>query len=38
VLASGGTPLRLLGGGVLIFGLCLFMAFLPRIAAVKGYV
>src|SRR5215210_88137 len=37
VLASGGTPLRLLGGGVLIFGLCLFMAFLPRIAAGKGY-
>jgi UDP-N-acetylmuramyl pentapeptide phosphotransferase/UDP-N-acetylglucosamine-1-phosphate transferase len=37
VLASGGTLLRLLAGGVLIFGLCLFMAFLPRIAAGKGY-
>ena len=33
VLASGGTPLLLLLGGVLIFGLCLFMTFLPRIAA-----
>jgi UDP-N-acetylmuramyl pentapeptide phosphotransferase/UDP-N-acetylglucosamine-1-phosphate transferase len=38
VLASGGTLLRLLGGGVLILGLCLFMAFLPRIAAGQGYV
>ena len=38
VLASGGTLLLLLLGGVLIFGLCLFMAFLPRIAAGKGYV
>jgi UDP-N-acetylmuramyl pentapeptide phosphotransferase/UDP-N-acetylglucosamine-1-phosphate transferase len=38
VLASGGTLLRLLAGGVLILGLCLFMAFLPRIAAGQGYV
>ena len=38
VLASGGTLLLLLLGGVLTFGLCLFMAFLPRIAAGKGYV
>ena len=38
VLASGGTFLLLLLGGVLIFGLSLFMAFLPRIAAGKGYV
>src|ERR687890_2146668 len=30
LLASVGTPLRLLGGGVMILGLCLFMAFLPR--------
>src|SRR5918997_819192 len=38
VLASSGTLLLLLLGGVLIFGLCLFMAFLPRIAAGKGNV
>ncbi len=38
VLASGGTPLRLLAGSVLLFALCIFMAFLPRIAAGKGYV
>ena len=38
LLASGGAPLRLLGGGVLILGLCLFMAFLPRIAGERDYV
>lgn len=38
LLASGGTPLRLLGGGVTILGLCLFMAFLPRIASERDYV
>ncbi len=38
LLASGGTPSRLLGGGVLILGLCLFMAFLPRIAGERDYV
>ena len=38
LLASGGTPLRLLGGGVIILGLCLFMAFLPRIAGERDYV
>ena len=38
LLASGGAPLRLLGGGVLILGLCLFMAFLPRIAGEREYV
>jgi UDP-N-acetylmuramyl pentapeptide phosphotransferase/UDP-N-acetylglucosamine-1-phosphate transferase len=32
LLASDGTPLRLVGGGLTILGLCLFMAFLPRIA------
>jgi UDP-N-acetylmuramyl pentapeptide phosphotransferase/UDP-N-acetylglucosamine-1-phosphate transferase len=38
LLASGGTPLRLLGGGIIILGLCLFMAFLPRIAGERDYV
>ena len=38
LLASGGAPLRLLGGGVMILGLCLFMAFLPRIAGEREYV
>ena len=38
LLASGGAPLRLLGGGVRILGLCLFMAFLPRIAGERDYV
>jgi UDP-N-acetylmuramyl pentapeptide phosphotransferase/UDP-N-acetylglucosamine-1-phosphate transferase len=38
LLASGGTPLRLLGGGIIILGLCLFMAFLPRIASERDYV
>jgi UDP-N-acetylmuramyl pentapeptide phosphotransferase/UDP-N-acetylglucosamine-1-phosphate transferase len=33
VLASGGTLLLLLLAGILIFGLCLIMAFLPGIAA-----
>ena len=33
VLASGGTVLLLLLAGILIFGLCLIMAFLPGIAA-----
>jgi UDP-N-acetylmuramyl pentapeptide phosphotransferase/UDP-N-acetylglucosamine-1-phosphate transferase len=38
LLASGGAPLQLLGGGVMILGLCLFMAFLPRIAGERDYV
>ena len=38
LLASGGTLLRLSLGGVLILGLCLFMAFLPRIASERDYV
>jgi UDP-N-acetylmuramyl pentapeptide phosphotransferase/UDP-N-acetylglucosamine-1-phosphate transferase len=38
LLASGGTLPRLLGGGVLILGLCLFMAFLPRIVGERSYV
>ena len=38
LLASGGAPLRLLGGGVMLLGLCLFMAFLPRIAGERDYV
>ncbi len=38
LLASGGTPSRLLGGGALILGCCLFMAFLPRIASERDYV
>src|SRR5215212_8839198 len=33
VLASGGTLLLLLLAGILLFGLCLIMAFLPGIAA-----
>ncbi len=33
VLASGGTLLLLLLAGILLFGLCLIMAFLPDIAA-----
>ncbi len=36
VLASGGTLLRLFFGGALILGLCLFMAFLPRIAGERA--
>jgi UDP-N-acetylmuramyl pentapeptide phosphotransferase/UDP-N-acetylglucosamine-1-phosphate transferase len=38
LLASVGTPLRLLGGGVMILGLCLVMAFLPRLAGDRDYV
>jgi UDP-N-acetylmuramyl pentapeptide phosphotransferase/UDP-N-acetylglucosamine-1-phosphate transferase len=38
LLASGGAPLRLLGGGVMILGLCLFMAYLPRIVGERDYV
>ena len=38
LLASGGAPLRLLGGGVMMLGLCLFMALLPRIAGERDYV
>ncbi len=38
LLASGGTPLRLVGGAVITLGLCLFMAFLPRIAGERDYV
>ena len=38
LLASGGAPLRLLGGGGMILGLCLFMAFLPWIAGERNYV
>jgi UDP-N-acetylmuramyl pentapeptide phosphotransferase/UDP-N-acetylglucosamine-1-phosphate transferase len=38
LLASGGTPARLLGGAALILGCCLFMAFLPRIAGERDYV
>ncbi len=38
LLASDGTPLRFLGGGVIVLGLCLFMAFLPRIADERDYV
>ncbi len=37
LLAAGGTPLRLLGGGVLVLGCCLFMAFLPRVAGEQDY-
>lgn len=37
LLASGGTPLRLFGGGVLVLGLCLSMVFLPRIAGERDY-
>jgi UDP-N-acetylmuramyl pentapeptide phosphotransferase/UDP-N-acetylglucosamine-1-phosphate transferase len=37
LLASGGTPLRLLGGAALVLGCCLFMAFLPRIAKEQDY-
>ena len=37
LLAAGGTPLRLLGGGILVSGCCLFMAFLPRIAKEQDY-
>ncbi len=35
LLASGGTPLRLLAGAILVLGCCLCMAFLPRIAKEK---
>ena len=38
LLASGGAPLRLLAGGVIIVSLCLFMALLPRIAGERDYV
>lgn len=37
LLAAGGTPLRLVGGVVLILGCCLFMAFLPYIAKEQDY-
>lgn len=32
LLAAGGTPLRLLGGGLIVAGCCLVMAMLPRLA------
>lgn len=32
LLAAGGTPLRLLGGGLIIAGCCVVMALLPRFA------
>jgi UDP-N-acetylmuramyl pentapeptide phosphotransferase/UDP-N-acetylglucosamine-1-phosphate transferase len=38
LLASGGTLPHLLGGGVLILGLCFFMTFLPRITGERGCV
>ena len=38
LLASGGAPLRLLAGVVIVLSLCLFMAFLPRIAGERDYV
>jgi UDP-N-acetylmuramyl pentapeptide phosphotransferase/UDP-N-acetylglucosamine-1-phosphate transferase len=38
ILASGGTPVRLFGGAVLILGCCFFMVFLPRIASERDYV
>jgi UDP-N-acetylmuramyl pentapeptide phosphotransferase/UDP-N-acetylglucosamine-1-phosphate transferase len=37
LLAAGGTPLRFLGGGALVLGCCLFMAFMPRIARRQDY-
>ncbi|CAA9445846.1 MAG: Undecaprenyl-phosphate alpha-N-acetylglucosaminyl 1-phosphate transferase [uncultured Rubrobacteraceae bacterium] len=37
LLASGGTPLRLLVGAASIFGCCLFMVFLPRLAGERDY-
>ncbi|MBD0327759.1 MAG: hypothetical protein ICV68_15090 [Pyrinomonadaceae bacterium] len=37
LLAAEGTLLRLLGGGVLILGCCLFMALLPYIAKEQDY-
>ena len=37
LLAAGGTPLRLLSGGILVSGCCLFMAFLPRIAKERDH-
>lgn len=37
LLAAGGTPLRLLGGGVLVLGCCLFMAFLPRMVGEQDH-
>ncbi len=37
LLAAGGTPLRFLGGGALVLGCCLFMAFMPRIAQRQDY-
>jgi len=37
LLASGGTLLGLLGGAALIFGCCLFMVFLPRLAGERDY-
>ncbi len=37
LLAAGGTPLRFLGGGVLVLSCCLFMAFLPRISREQDY-
>jgi UDP-N-acetylmuramyl pentapeptide phosphotransferase/UDP-N-acetylglucosamine-1-phosphate transferase len=37
LLASNGTPAALLGGGVAVLGLCVFMALLPRISRAEGY-
>jgi UDP-N-acetylmuramyl pentapeptide phosphotransferase/UDP-N-acetylglucosamine-1-phosphate transferase len=37
LLAAGGTPLRFIGGGALVLGCCLFMAFMPRIARRRDY-
>ncbi len=37
LLASGGTPLRLLGGGGVVLSCCLLMAFLPHIANEQDY-
>ena len=37
LLASNGTPLMLSLGAAVILGLCLVMAFLPRIAGESGY-
>src|SRR5215210_3899829 len=35
LLAAGGTPLRLLGGGAIVAGCCSLIALLPRIAGRK---
>ena len=37
LFAAGGTPVRLLGGGVLVLGCCLFIMFLPRLARMQDY-